>query len=91
MELQTEALHRAGCKKIFEGRVSGNRAQHPGLAQARESLRKGDTLVVWRLGRLGRSVKHLVELVGSFSSRECSSKAYRFDRHRNSFRPAIFT
>jgi DNA invertase Pin-like site-specific DNA recombinase len=64
LELQTEALRKAGCKKIFGDRVSGTRAERPGLIQARESLRRGDTLVVWKLDRLGRSVKHLVDLVG---------------------------
>ena len=63
-ELQTEALHKAACKKILEDRVSGTRAERPGLAQARESLRRGDTFVVWKLDRLGRRVKHLVDLVG---------------------------
>ncbi len=64
LELQTEALERAGCKKIFEDRMSGSRAERPGLAQARDTLRRGDTLVVWKLDRLGCSVKHLVDLVG---------------------------
>ena len=64
LELQTEALQKAGCKKIFEDRMSGSLAERPGLAQARESLRAGDTLVVWKLDRLGRSVKHLIDLVG---------------------------
>ena len=64
LELQTEALRKAGCKKTFEDRASGSRAERLGLAQARESLRAGDTLVVWKLDRLGRSVKHLVDLVG---------------------------
>ena len=63
LELQTEALHKAGCKKIFEDRASGNRVERLGLAQARENLRAGDTLVVWKLDRLGRSVKQLVDLV----------------------------
>ncbi len=64
LEMQTEALHKAGCKKIFEDRASGSRAERLGLAQARENLRAGDTLVVWKLDRLGRSVKQLVDLVG---------------------------
>ena len=64
LALQTDALHKAGCKKIFEDRASGGRAERLGLAQARENLRAGDTLVVWKLDRLGRSVKHLVDLVG---------------------------
>ena len=64
LELQTEALTKAGCKKVFEDKISGGRAERPGLAKAQESLREGDTLVVWKLDRLGRSVKHLVDLVG---------------------------
>ncbi len=63
LELQTEALQKAGCKKIFEDRVSGSRAERPGLAKALEALREADTLVVWKLDRLGRSVKNLVDLV----------------------------
>ena len=64
LELQTGALSKAGCKKIFSDKLSGSRAERPGLAQAQELLREGDTLVVWKLDRLGRSVKHLVNLVG---------------------------
>ena len=64
LELQTETLQKAGCKRIFEDRMSGSRAERPGLARAKEGLRCGDTLVVWKLDRLGRSVKHLVDLVG---------------------------
>ena len=63
LELQTEALIKAGCKKIFEDKISGSRSERPGLAKAQESLREGDTLVVWKLDRLGRSVRHLVDLV----------------------------
>jgi DNA invertase Pin-like site-specific DNA recombinase len=62
--LQTEALTKAGCKKIFEDKVTGSRAERPGLTKAQEALREGDTLVVWKLDRLGRSVKNLVDLVG---------------------------
>ena len=64
LELQTEALIKAGCKKIFEDKLSGSRTERPGLFKAQEALRDGDTLVVWKLDRLGRSVKHLVDLVG---------------------------
>jgi len=64
LELQTEALTKAGCKKIFEDKVSGSRAERPGLTKVQDALRVGDTLVVWKLDRLGRSVKNLVDLVG---------------------------
>jgi len=75
LELQTEALHKAGCKKIFEDRASGSRAERLGLAQARESLRAGDTLVVWKLDRLGRSGKHLVDLVGELQKQGVQFKS----------------
>jgi DNA invertase Pin-like site-specific DNA recombinase len=64
LELQRKALLDAGCKKIFDDNLSGSRSDRPGLTQALEFLRDGDTLVVWKLDRLGRSVKHLVDLVG---------------------------
>ena len=65
LDLQIEALNQAGCKKLFEDKISGSRAERPGLAKLLEMLREGDTLVVWKLDRLGRSVKNLVDLVGS--------------------------
>lgn len=64
LELQRETLSRAGCQKVFEDKVSGTRSDRPGLARAQEILREGDTLVVWKLDRLGHSVKQLVDLVG---------------------------
>jgi DNA invertase Pin-like site-specific DNA recombinase len=64
LELQRKALIDAGCEKIFDDKISGSRSERPGLAQALGMLRNGDTLVVWKLDRLGRSVKHLVDLVG---------------------------
>jgi DNA invertase Pin-like site-specific DNA recombinase len=64
LELQQKALLDAGCEKIFDDKVSGSRSERPGLTQALGILRDGDTLVVWKLDRLGRSVKHLVDLVG---------------------------
>ena len=66
LDLQKDALTKAGCEKIFVDEVSGAKAARPGLDQAMEMLRERDSLVVWRLDRLGRSVKHLIELVGQF-------------------------
>ena len=60
LELQQDALQRAGCTKILVDRISGTVAERPGLAQLEELLRPGDTLVVWRLDRLGRSIKDLI-------------------------------
>lgn len=63
LELQIAALKKAGCKKILDDKLSGSRAERPGLAKVLDLLRKGDTLVVWKLDRLGRSVKNLVDLI----------------------------
>lgn len=64
LDLQIDALTKAGCTKVFDDKVSGSRAERPGLTKALDMLRGGDTLVVWKLDRLGRSVKNLVDLVG---------------------------
>lgn len=63
LELQRDALLKSGCQKIYEDQISGTRADRVGLSKALEDLREGDTLVVWKLDRLGRSVKNLVDLV----------------------------
>jgi DNA invertase Pin-like site-specific DNA recombinase len=67
--LQTDALRKAGCDKIFEDTVSGAKADRPGLAAALAYVREGDALVVWRLDRLGRSLPHLIETVGALEAR----------------------
>src|SRR5215217_2006399 len=64
LDLQTDALNRAGCEKLFTDKAGGACAERPGLDQALAHLRKGDTLVVWKLDRLGRSIRHLIETVG---------------------------
>jgi DNA invertase Pin-like site-specific DNA recombinase len=61
LELQQDALQQAGCKKIIVDRVSGTVAERPGLTQIKAIVREGDTLVVWRLDRLGRSIKDLID------------------------------
>jgi DNA invertase Pin-like site-specific DNA recombinase len=63
LTLQLDALRKAGCERVFEDKASGAKSERPGLAKAREMLRPGDTLVVWRLDRLGRSLKHLIDTV----------------------------
>lgn len=63
LSLQREALAKTGCEKILEDTMSGKTSERPGLAQALSILRAGDVLVVWKLDRLGRSVKGLVDLV----------------------------
>jgi DNA invertase Pin-like site-specific DNA recombinase len=61
--LQIDALQQVGCEKIFTDQVSGSVKSRPQLELAFSFLREGDTLVVWRLDRLGRSLRHLIELV----------------------------
>ena len=61
--LQRDALTEAGCEKIFEDTMSGARADRPGLHDALEFARRNDVIVVWRLDRLGRSLKDLLDLI----------------------------
>ena len=69
LDLQTAALDKAGCTRIFEETMSGAKRERPELEKTLDHLRAGDTLVVWKLDRLGRSVKDLVELVGELEKR----------------------
>lgn len=61
--LQLDALEAAGCERTFSERASGAKADRPVLAELLSHTRKGDTIVVWRLDRLGRSLPHLIEIV----------------------------
>lgn len=69
LELQKDALETVGCEKIFTDIGSGANTERSGLTQAMNHLRSSDTLVVWRLDRLGRSLKHLIETVTTLQSR----------------------
>ena len=69
LELQLDALKKSGCNRVFTDKLSGTRLILPGLDDALSHLRTGDTLVVWKLDRLGRSVKGLVDLVNSLEAR----------------------
>lgn len=68
--LQIDALKAAGCQRIFEDELSGSTTQRPGLAECLNYVREGDTLVVWKLDRLGRSLQHLLEVVNGLHARE---------------------
>lgn len=61
--LQLDALRMAGCEKLFEDKASGVKTDRPGLTDAIRYARDGDTLTVWKLDRLGRSMKHLIEII----------------------------
>jgi DNA invertase Pin-like site-specific DNA recombinase len=75
LDLQTDALESAGCEKIFSDTISGVKSDRPGLAQALEFCREGDTFVVWKLDRLGRSLKHLIETVEDLKNRGIGFKS----------------
>src|SRR5688572_8172167 len=67
--LQHDALTAAGCDRIFVDKASGKLASRPALDDLLEQLRPGDTVVVWRLDRLGRSLRHLLETVAGLEQR----------------------
>ncbi len=69
LSLQLDALTQCGCERTFTDTVSGSRMERPGLAEALSHVRRGDTVVVWKLDRLGRSVRGLIELVGDLEKR----------------------
>jgi DNA invertase Pin-like site-specific DNA recombinase len=69
LALQQDALLAAGCEKIFTDTASGSRTDRPGLSEALDFARSGDTLVVWRLDRLGRSLAHLIQSIKDLQKR----------------------
>ena len=71
LDLQKDALNKADCEKIHEDYASGAKTDRNGLEAAIDSLRKGDTLVVWKLDRLGRSLRHLIEVINLLNNRGC--------------------
>ncbi len=75
LALQLDALERAGCGRIYKDVGSGTIRRRPELESCVDYLRAGDTLVVWRLDRLGRSLRHLVELVGELQEREIAFRS----------------
>jgi DNA invertase Pin-like site-specific DNA recombinase len=75
LDLQRDALKKAGCEQIYTDRVSGTKAERKGLTEALSHLRTGDTLVVWRLDRLGRSLKHLIDTITQLQERGVGFKS----------------
>ncbi|MFP3591967.1 recombinase family protein [Chryseobacterium sp. SIMBA_038] len=69
LDLQIEALEKAGCEKIYQEKISGATKNRPELDKMIEQFRKGDELYVWRLDRLGRSLKNIIDLVLSLSDK----------------------
>ena len=72
LNLQEDRLNQYGCEKIFSDHISGSRSKRPGLDKAIEFARSGDTIVVWRLDRLGRNMEDLITLVNELNNRGVS-------------------
>ena len=75
LHLQKDALSKAGCEKMFEDIASGAKDDRPGLNQAFDFAREGDTLVVWRLDRLARSLKNLIKIVSQLADKKVGLKS----------------
>jgi DNA invertase Pin-like site-specific DNA recombinase len=75
LDLQKDALQKAECDRIFTDTASGAKAERTGLDEALNYVRAGDTLVVWRLDRLGRSLNHLIETITSLNNRKIGFKS----------------
>src|SRR5437763_1901671 len=75
LNLQQDALEKIGCRKIFTDTASGAKAERKGLEEALEYVREGDTLVVWRLDRLGRSLKDLIDTITNLNNRNIGFKS----------------
>src|SRR5919112_192751 len=75
LDLQLDALTKAGCGKTYQETASGATAERPVLAEVLGYLRNGDTLVVWRLDRLGRSLQHLIETIAALAARGVGFKS----------------
>ena len=73
--LQHDALQEAGCERLFEDKMSGAKAARPGLLEAISYMRPADTLVVWKLSRLGRSLKQLIETVQILQEKQIELKS----------------
>lgn len=75
LDLQTDALTQAGCERIFTDTASGGKSERPGFQAAMNHLRAGDTLVVWRLDRLGRTLNHLIATITELNEQEIGFKS----------------
>ena len=75
LRMQEDALKSAGCEEIYTDIASGSKSERPGLDKALSHIREGDTLVVWKLDRLGRSIQHLIQTVATLSKRKIAFKS----------------
>ena len=75
LDLQVDALTKAGCEKIYHDKISGAKVERIGLSKTLDTLRAGDTLVIWRLDRLGRSIKDLIQISETLKARSIALKS----------------
>lgn len=75
LDLQMDALKKEGCIKIYQDTMSGTKSNRPELQEMMAHLREGDVIVVWKLDRLGRSLKHLVELTNQIIEKKAGLKS----------------
>ncbi|MBW4040211.1 MAG: recombinase family protein [Acidobacteria bacterium] len=79
LDLQRDALERIGCERMYDDTCSGRAVERPGLSKALDTARRGDALVVWKLDRIGRSLPHVVGLVGDLHKRGIGLKVLTGD------------
>jgi DNA invertase Pin-like site-specific DNA recombinase len=75
LDLQRDALQKAGCERIYEDKLTGAKAERPGLQRTLEDAREGDTIVVWRLDRFSRSLKDLIDMVALLETKGTGLKS----------------
>jgi DNA invertase Pin-like site-specific DNA recombinase len=75
LRMQEDALKSAGCEEIYSDVISGVKSQRPGLDKALSYAREGDTIVVWKLDRLGRSIQHLIQTITSLIEKKIGFKS----------------
>lgn len=75
LTLQYDELEKAGCEKIFDDKITGSKIDRPGLDAAIDYARAGDVIVVWRLDRLSRSLKDLIDVVSKLDTQEIGLKS----------------
>ena len=77
LDLQLDALKAAGCEKIFHDKITSLKEERKGLDEALAFLRPGDALVVWKLDRLGRTLRHLIDLIATFNQKGIGFKSLK--------------
>ena len=75
LRMQEDALKSAGCEEIYSDVISGVKSQRPGLDKALSYAREGDTIIVWKLDRLGRSIQHLIHTITTLIEKKIAFKA----------------